>query len=117
MKLKDCTKAELLWIIDRMQCYSPFHLESALARALDDAELERELKRFDEADRINHLSAQARQRALELLAPYDGKPMVDIPPEIVKQAGAAIEEARALDRKWNRLMGFKEPKEAKGWKS
>ena len=110
MTLKGCTKEELLWIIDYLCKRSVFGLDYDILQALNEIAFRREEKRLDEANRLNQLSIQARLRAAELLEPYNGKSIVDIPHEIVKQAGSAIEEAQILDKKWDQLMRVKRVK-------
>ena len=51
--LKDCTKAELLWIINRLCERSIFRSDYELSLVLNDLELQREQKRLEEASRLN----------------------------------------------------------------
>lgn len=44
MTLKDCTKAELLWLIDWMCTHSMFRHDLEIERALNDLEFERTRK-------------------------------------------------------------------------
>ena len=104
MTLKGCTKAELLWLIDWMCTHSMFRHDIEIERALNALELEREQKRLDEADRLNEESARLRQQAAELLTPYEGKPVLDIPADVLDHAAALQEEAQMLDKKWCKLM-------------
>ena len=104
MTLKDCTKAELLWLIDWMCTHSMFRHDIEIERALNALELEREQKRLDEANRLNERSAQLRQQYVELLTPYEGKPVLDIPADVLDHAAALQEEAQMLDKKWCKLM-------------
>ena len=104
MTLKDCTKAELLWIIDRLRNRGLYRLDTIIAIALNDLEYQREQKKLDEADRLNEESARLRQQYAELLTPYEGKPILDVPADVLDHASAILEEAQALEEKWNRLM-------------
>ena len=104
MTLKGCTKAALLWLLDWMCTHSMFWHDIEIERALNALELEREQKKLDEADRLNEESARLRQQAAELLTPYEGKPILDIPADVLDHASAILEEAQALEEKWNRLM-------------
>ena len=97
MTLKDCTKAELLWLIDWMCTHSMFRHDLEIERALNDLEFERTRKRLDEARRLHEKSARLRRQYVELLTPYEGKPILD-------HASAILEEAQVLDKKWSRLM-------------
>lgn len=104
MTLKDCTKAELLWIIDWLCNHSMFRHDLEIKRALNALEYEQEQRKLDEADRLNEESARLRQQYVELLTPYEGKPILDIPADVLDHASAILEEAQALEEKWNRLM-------------
>ena len=104
MTLKDCTKAELLWLIDWMCTHSMFRHDIEIERALNALEFEREQKKLDEADRLNEESARLRQQAAELLTPYEGKPILDVPADVLDYASAILEGAQMLDKKWCKLM-------------
>ena len=95
MTLKDCTKAELLWIIDRLRNRGLYRLDTIIAIALNDLEYQREQKKLDEADRLNEESARLRQQAAELLTPYEGKPILDIPADVLDHASAILEDLHA----------------------
>ena len=104
MTLKDCTKAELLWIIDRLRNRGLYRLDTIISIALNDLEYQREQKKLDEADRLNEESARLRQQAAELLTPYEGKSILDVPADVATMRLPSLEEAQTLDKKWNRLM-------------
>ncbi len=40
------------------------------------------------------------------MSPYEEKSLLDIPDSVFVKADAAMKEAQAADRKWNRLMGI-----------
>ena len=82
MKLKDCTKAELIFVIKRLQLYS-LSDGHYIQLALRDVEAERDRRKFDEAKRLSNYSFQKRQEYIDLLAPYDGKRLVDIPASVL----------------------------------
>ena len=106
MTLKDCTKAELLFVIKRMQCYMLSGDDYYIRCALLDVEEQREEKKHAEAKRLLARSAQKRQEYIELLGPYEGKSFGDIPDFVLTKADAAMKAAQAADRKWNHLMGI-----------
>lgn len=105
MKLSDCTKADLIWIIKTIckEELSDFRLQCAL----NDLEQEKERKRLDRADQALQASSAASQRYIELLKPYEGMPLLDVPMDVLKQADAAMAEYRAANRQWKKLMGVK----------
>ena len=102
MTLKQCTKAELLWVIDRV-CKHNLS-DWAVKVALRDLELEKIRKSTDEADRLAQLAHDKRMEYVELMKPYDGWKIIDIPPDVLKKAQAAMDQAQEADRKWDKLM-------------
>lgn len=105
MTLKDCTKEELIFIIKRLQFYS-LSDSHYVNLALRDVEEERENKKLAEAKRLSKYSAQKRQEYIDLLAPYEGKRILDIPDSVIKKADSAMKAAQAADKKWNKLTGI-----------
>ncbi len=79
MTLSECTKADLLWIIKRIQERYLLDGVFAVQITLSDLELEKARQRYDEADRINHLAGEKRREYFKILSPYDGMRIVDIP--------------------------------------
>lgn len=105
--LNECTKADLIWIIKRILQMTAFGSQNHyLMRALADLNYEKEKQALDDAEKIAALADQCRMEYIEILAPYDGKPIKDIPLEILDKAAEAMDTAQALDKKWNKLMGF-----------
>ena len=51
-----------------------------------------------------HLQGRLRRQYVELLTPYEGKPILDVPADVLDHASAILEEAQVLDKKWSRLM-------------
>ena len=105
MNLSDCTKADLLWIIKTMCKYDLSDL--SLQRALNDLEWEKERDRLDRADQLVKTARDASQRYIELIKPYEGMPLTDVPMDVLKQADAALAESRAANKQWAKLMGVK----------
>lgn len=105
MTLKDCTKEELIFVIKRLQFHNLFG-SHYIQLALRDVEEERERKKIDEAKRISDYAFQKRQEFIDLLAPYEGKLLSDIPASVLEKADSAMKEAQKADRKWNKIMGF-----------
>lgn len=106
MTLKGCTKEELIFVIEQFKFHCGSSGEYYLARALSDVEMKREEKKLAEAGRISDYAYQKRQEYIDLLAPYEGKRLVDIPATVLKKADAAMREAQEADRKWNKIMGI-----------
>ena len=103
-KLKKLSKDDLIWIITRMSSFGQgYYLEEAL-RSL---ELLKNEKKYNKADELAKKSLQYRQEYIDLLTPYDGKPIKDIPYSILEKASDAMEKAQKLDKQWARLMGIR----------
>ncbi len=98
----DLTKAELLQVMEMLECTAEYYLDRALSqieRQRNDAHYERSRRLIDEERKHNNAY-------LEILRPYEGKHLIDIPPDVVKRAQAEWEKARAAGRKWDKLNGI-----------
>lgn len=105
MRLKDCTKEELIFVIERLQFYS-LSGDYYVQRALRDVAEQREDRKLEEARRLAALQNQKMQEYISLMRPYEGRSLMDVPEDVLNRADAAIKEARSADMKWRKLMGF-----------
>jgi len=107
LTLHDCTKADLIWIIHRVLQMTSFNNhDHYINRALSDLSYEKEKKMLDEAQRISDQSKQKWDEYIAILSPYDGKPIKDIPVDVLNRAASAYNEALVLDKKWTKMMGL-----------
>lgn len=107
LTLHECTKADLIWIINRvLQMTTLKNHEHYIKRALSDLSYRKEKKAFEEAEKINEQSGQKWQEYIDILSSYDGKPIKDIPLDVLDRAQRVYDEAIRLDRKWSKLMGL-----------
>ena len=107
LTLNQCTREDLIWIINRILQRTSFNNQDyELLRALNDLEYEKEKQQIAEADRIGKQSKQKWDEYIAILAPYDGKPIKDIPLEVLTKAQRVYDEAIALDKKWSKMMGL-----------
>lgn len=104
MTLQECTRADLLWIIDRMCMYSLGKHE--LDRALNDLTYEKEKARIEEAKKYAKIADEKRRGYISVMAPYDGMKFGDIPMEVLEKAAELQTQAAAADQKWAKLMGI-----------
>ena len=102
-KLKKLSKDDLIWIITRMSSFGQGYF---LEEALRSLELMKSEQKYKKAEEIAKESLQYRQEYIDLLAPYDGKPIKDIPYSVVKKASDALQKAQILDKQWAKLMGL-----------
>lgn len=94
LKPSDLTKAELLEVMEILNVTAGYYLERALSqieRKQNDAHFEKSRKLVDEEKR--HYDAY-----FDLLRPYEGKPIKDIPLDIVKQAQMEFDKAQAAGK-------------------
>ena len=104
MTLKQCTKEELLFVIEHIQTHYMFNLSYYINRALSELEYQRQMKKIDEADKYAKLSYEKMNEYAQLLKPYEGKKVVEIPLDIIKKADRLLKEAREADKKYTKLM-------------
>lgn len=110
-RLQKLTKAELIWVIQELERRSL--VMSDLPFILRDLELRKLEKQEQEADRLLHIDAEKRMAYCELMKPYEGKRLVDIPQETIEKALLLLEEAEEAGRKWDRMMGMPESRKRK----
>ena len=103
--LNECTKADLLWIINRLTIMQGDYY---LKRALNDLWYEKEKQRIAEADKYAKLANTKRREYIELLGPYDGQSIMSIPMKVLDKADTLMKEAQAADKKYMKLMGITE---------
>ena len=104
LKPSDLTKAELLQVVEMLAMETgPYYLDRALGRIRlqrNDAHHERCVKLIDEERK--HYAAY-----FDLLRPYDGKPIKDIPQDVMNRALSELDKAKAAGQEWNRRNGIK----------
>ena len=84
IKLESLTKADLIWVINQMRL-EPLG-DHRFRRAMIELEHQREMDRIDEVDRQLEISIEANKQAADILRPYDGQRIVDIPHAVLEQA-------------------------------
>lgn len=104
MTLKDCTKEELIFIIDNFKRYAFSNGDYYLTQCLHDVEHQRFLKRQKEADRQAEISHNNRQAYIEFLKEHEGKKLSEIPPEEFERAKVFLAAAEKADRKYMLLI-------------
>lgn len=113
MTLSDCTKADLLWIINRVKQRYLHNVDFEIQRALNDLEYEKIRQRHDEAERYVLLANEKRREYIELLSPYDGMKIIDIPLPVLDKADKLLKKAREYDKRWNKLIGLDDKRRAR----
>ena len=105
MTLAQCTKEDLIWVINRllqMCCF--YQKDYYLSHALSDLHYHKEKARIDEAEKIGKIADAKQQEYIEIMRPYDGKRLADIPLDVLEKASQALSEADAAEKKFMKLM-------------
>lgn len=104
MTLKDCTKGELIHVIEQLGRYTgKYYVELALS----DVERERERRKNKEAKRLLAIMDKKSKEIEHLYAPYNSDPHCQIPEGVVAKARAVAHEYDKAQLKWRKLMGIK----------
>lgn len=106
MTLQDCTKEELIFIINHILDRHFFNCDRqpVVDACLNKVKHQRTLKLLADADRWNRMAADSRRKYIDLLKKYGGEPCVTIPTEVLKRINTHLADARYADRKWDECM-------------
>ena len=105
MTLKDCTKEELMHIINYITGrYFPTNKDYYIESALGEVKYQRDKKKLDKAEELNKLSTKKRYEYIDLLKPYEGKKYIDIPFDVLNKASALIREAEKADKEYDKIL-------------
>lgn len=107
MKLKNCTKSDLLWVIDYAIKNSLGDITYLIDRALCDLEYKKEYERIEKAKAFSEISFKASQEYCDLLKPYEGKKLIDVPLEVLEKADLAMKRSEEANKKYCKLIGIK----------
>lgn len=104
-KLQKLSKADLIW------CILEYEKHSLGWPSVDSilAELKHK-KNIENIDRCETLAKKAHDKRMaycELIAPYEGKPIAEMPKQVFEKAIELLREAEAADDEWFRLSGIK----------
>ena len=100
LKPSDLTKAELLQVVEMLAMETgPYYLDCALGRI----EMQRNDAYYERCQKLVDEESQHCNNYFDLLRPYKGKPIEDVPSDVWKQAQAEWAKARAAGQEWGRL--------------
>ena len=100
LKPSDLTKAELLQVVEMLAFgASKYYLDRALGRI----EMQRNDAHFERCRKLIGEEQKHYAAYFDLLRPYEGKPIADVPPDVLEQAQAELDKALAAGKEWNRL--------------
>lgn len=96
------SKAELIWILER--AYVVYGGSLVIQSAIDGLENKKQLERLNKCDAISKEAEACRARYCEIIKPYAGKALSEIPRDVLEKASQEIERAQKLDKEWDRLI-------------
>lgn len=100
MTLEQCTKAELIQIIKQTNYLSEYRVNCVLL----DIEKQRMQKRFKEAEKYGRIATENLNKYIEILKPYEGKKVFDIPSAIILKAAEYKKAFKKAQKKEFELM-------------
>ena len=112
LKPSDLTKAELLQVVEMLaESVGEYYLDPVLGRI----EMQRNDVYYEKVRKLIDEERQHYNAYFELLSPYEGRPLANVPLEVVEKAQVELDKARAAGREWDRLSGIqrKEKQEEK----
>ena len=111
LKPSDLTKAELLQVVEMLaEAAGEYYLDRILGRI----EMQRNDAHYEKVRKLIDEELQHHNAYFELLRPYEGRPLADIPLEVVERAQVELDKARAAGREWDRLSGIKRTEKQEG---
>ena len=102
MDLKSLTRTKLISAIERV-CDKNHSFRLALSNAVCDIEFEEEQAIEKEMDTILTRNIELKQRYAELLAPYKGWKIMDVPEEIFTEGRRLEEEIKSGAERYKKL--------------
>lgn len=105
-KLRKLTKDDLIWCILEMEKHNLGF--PSISSILSDLEHK---KTMDNIGRCEKLAKQAHEKRMaynDLIAPYVGRPITEIPKHIFDEAVELLREAEVADKEWFRLSGIEQ---------
>lgn len=103
LKPSDLTKAELLQVVEMLADATG---EYYLDRSLGCIEMQRNDAHYEKLRKLIDEERKHSAAYFELLCPYDGQPMKEIPLAVLEKAKIELEKAKAAGREWDRLSGI-----------
>lgn len=104
-KLRKLSKDDLIWCILEMEKHNLGF--PSISSILSDLEYK---KTMDNINRCEKLAKQSHEKRLaynDLIAPYVGKSITEVPKPVFDRAVELLREAEAADEEWYRRSGIK----------
>ena len=103
-KLRKLSKSDLIWCILE---YEKHNLGwPSVDAILADLKYKKDIENIDRCEKLAKQSHEKRLAYNDLIAPYVGKPIADMPEQVFDKAVELLREAEAADKEWFRLSGI-----------
>ena len=100
------TKDELIELCKAIACHAtPLRAVQTIMYCLIEIDHKRNLKKIDEAYKHAKAAEQARREYIELLNPYQGKPWVAIPLNVLEKMRKCLETAQREEKIYLKMSG------------
>lgn len=104
-KLRKLSKEDLIWCILEYEKRSLGY--PSVNAILADLKFKKDIDNIDRCDALSKIAHDKRMEYCELLKPYEGKLIAEIPQQVLDQAAELLREADAADKEWFRLSVIK----------
>lgn len=107
MTLDNCTKEELIYIINRVVetcCPNPIQRARKIQYFISEVEHRRTEKAFKEAGYWAKKAAEYRCKAFDLFSQYNAESIIDLPSVVFKEAKELFNNAQYADQKYFECM-------------
>lgn len=103
LKPSDLTKAELLQVVEMLTLEAGQYW---LDRALGRIELQRNDAFIEKSRKLIDKESQHYDNYFEIMRPYEGTPLKDVPLDVVMRAQEELDKALLAGKEWNKLNGI-----------
>ena len=107
-KLRKLSKEDLIWCILE---YEKHNLGwPSIDAILADLKYKKDIENIERCKKLGKEAHDKTMEYCDLIAPYTGKPLTEIPTPVWNQAVKLLREAEAADKEWDRLSGIRRKK-------
>ena len=104
-KLRKLSKEDLIWCILE---YEKHNLGwPSVDAILADLKYNKGIENIGRCEKLAKKAHDKRMEYCDLIAPYVGKPISEVPTPVLAQAEKLLREADAADKEWYRLSGIR----------
>lgn len=100
--LEKYSKADLIWVINQL-CKFRFLAEYHVRAALNELDYRKEMELLEAADRYTDLAFRKKKEYVELMKPYEGKPIKDIPKDVLNRAYQLAEDIKRANSMYMKI--------------